>query len=661
MCGIVGIFDLKSDEESKRKPLKKMIATLQHRGPDAWGLYTSKEMAIGHTRLSIIDISDGNQPMTTDRYAIGFNGEIYNYIELREELIRKGIHFRTKSDTEVVLKAVEYFGTNAFSKFNGEFALIIWDRLKKRIIAARDRFGIRPLYILNFDERLYFSSELKAFDSINNFNRNFDLQKLLEHALFWNTIGDETIFKHIKSVQAGTFRIYRSPWDLTEKRYYEIGEAACDSKNKNLKNATEEFKNLLDDSVRLRLRSDVPVGTYLSGGIDSSVITYLAKEKCQQKLKTFSVTFEDAEYDESVYQEMMTDHLRTEHHKISIDYKSINDAFFTAAYHFERPVFRTAAVPLFLLSEKVKSQGIKVVLTGEGADEILYGYDVFKELKLLRFWGKRPQSLIRPLLIKKLYPHLNHFKNAQRFGLMKMYYQGFLDRYNNTFKGLNIRLNNNQIVSKYLRKDAGATIDEEKLIRKVEAILPQNFYQWSILQQNQFLEMKTLLSGYLLSSQGDRMSMAHSVEGRYPFLDHRLVEKVFYYPDEYKMNGFKQKHLLSEAFKDALPDAIINRPKRPYMAPDLKSFYYEGKLSEQASYFLSEELLKDSGIFDAKMIESFLKKFATRIPTEVGYRDNMLITFILSCQSINHWARNPQLHPLNEDMKTVDIIDNAQS
>jgi asparagine synthase (glutamine-hydrolysing) len=235
----------------------------------------------------------------------------------------------------------------------------------------------------------------------------------------------------------------------------------------------------------------------------------------------------------------------------------INDNFLDAVYHFERPIFRTAPLPLFLLSKMVKSEGIKVVLTGEGADEILFGYDSFKELKLLDFWNKQPHSNLRPQLIKKLYPHLQHYQDPKRFGLMRMYYEGFLGEYNNDLAGLNIRVHNNKILANYFNKDFQITFNKEKLTEKISSILPANFHNWTLLQKNQFLELKTLLSGYLLSAQGDRMSMAHSVEGRYPFLDHRLIESLFYYRDKFKLNGLKQKYILSKAYKDVIPSSII--------------------------------------------------------------------------------------------------------
>ncbi len=656
MCGIAGILKLDSDKHSQKLLIKKMISTLTHRGPDGWGIYLSQGIALGHTRLSIIDLSGGNQPMVSDRYVVVFNGEIYNYIELRSELKERGALFRTTSDTEVILKAFEIYGTDALPKFNGQFAFLLWDKKEKRLIIARDRYGIRPLYILEHDNNYYFSSETKAFDTIKDYQRTFNFQNLHEHALLWNTIDDKTVFENIRSLPGGTYEIYKPGNAPVRQRYYEIGESEA-SAPPNEKIAMDEFVDLLDDSVKLRLRSDVPVANYLSGGIDSSVITYLTALNNDRRFKTFSVAFEDKDFDESRYQKEMVDKISSDHLEKVVDYQAINNNFLDTIRHTERPIFRTAPVPLFLLSQAVRANGIKVVLTGEAADEILFGYDSYKEIKVLEFWNRRPQSDLRPLLIKKLYPHLKQYKDPKQYRLMRMFYEGFLADFRNELVGLNIRVHNNRILSNFFNKDLNLATSNEQLLENVKSILPANFDSWSLLQKNQFLEMKTLLSGYLLSSQGDRMAMAHSVEARFPFLDHRLVEKVFYYPDKFKLNGFSQKHILRKAFKGPIPASIIDRPKMPYQAPDLKSFMNGGKLSDTASYFLSKEMINKYGIFDDKYVNRFLRKFQNGIPSQIGYRDNMLITFLLSSQMVGYWMRNPVHHELEDRLKMVEIID----
>ncbi len=655
MCGIVGILGFDRNESERTEAIIKMTSTLRHRGPDGFGYYISPDVALGQTRLSIIDLSTGDQPFTTEKSIIVYNGEVYNYIEIKKELEEHGIRFKSTSDTEVIVRAYEFYGEECLSKFNGQFAFLIWNKEKKELFAARDRFGVRPLYILRINGSYYFSSELKAFDTIKSYKRNFDIDHLFEHALFWNTTSDKTVFKDIRSLPGGTFMLIKGS-SVIEKRYYEIG-GNIPSDSKNYLESKEEFNSLLEDAVRLRLRSDVPVGAYLSGGIDSSVITYLIHKNKPERLKTFSITFENKEFDESEYQKEMVRKIQSDHVFLNITNEKIDNAFPMAVYHAERPIFRTAAIPLFLLSQQVRENNIKVVLTGEGADELLYGYDSYKELKMLRFWSKFPDSKLRPLLIKKLYPHLTHYSNNEMYGLMKMYYEGFLSDFENPLASLNIRIHNNKIIENYFNKDYNINFQKDSIIADVKKTLPSNYDSWSIYQKNQFLEMKTLLAGYLLSSQGDRMSLAHSIEGRYPFLDHRIVDSLFYIDDEYKMKGLSQKHLLRDSYADKIPNSIINRPKKPYISPDLSSFFRNGKPTENTSFFLNESIVKDYGIWDTKYVSRFLNKFRNGVPNNVGYRDNMLICFMLSTQIVQYWINHPISHPLIETDFKIKIND----
>lgn len=651
MCGILGILGFEPIEENRTKAIMGMTSTLQHRGPDGFGYYISPDIALGQTRLSIIDLSTGDQPFTTEKSIMVYNGEVYNYIEIRKELEQQGVRFKSTSDTEVIVRAYEFYGEECLSKFNGQFAFLIWNKEKKELFAARDRFGIRPLYILDYKGSYYFSSEMKAFDTIQGYSRQFDIDNLFEHALFWNTTADATVFKNIRSLPGGSFILYKHGKVVLEKKYYEIGQNNS-FQPKSYDEAKDEFNSLLNDAVKLRLRSDVPVGAYLSGGIDSSVITHLIHKNKPDRLKTFSITFENKEFDESQYQKEMIQKINSDHAFINITNKKIDDALPQAVYHAERPIFRTAAVPLFLLSEKVRENNIKVVLTGEGADELLYGYDSYKELKMLKFWSKFPNSKLRPLLIKKLYPHLNHYNNNDMYGLMKMYYEGFLGDFENPLASLNIRIHNNKAIENYFNKDYNISFQKDTIINHVKKSLPANYDSWDIYQKNQFLEMKTLLSGYLLSSQGDRMSLAHSIEGRYPFLDHRIVDSLFYANDEYKMKGLSQKHLLRDSYSREIPDSIINRPKKPYIAPDLSSFFRDGKPTENTSFFLNDSIVKDYGIWDPKYVARFIGKFKNGVPDNVGYRDNMLVCFMLSTQIVQYWINNPIKYALcDKDFK----------
>lgn len=652
MCGIVGILK-DSLGKSKEKLLIDMLSPLSHRGPDAWGLYASSHVGLGHLRLSIIDLQSGHQPMRSQDSSIVFNGEVYNYIELRKELQACGRSFATTSDTEVVQTSIEVWGIEvALEKFNGQFAFLFWDNRSKQLIAARDRFGIRPLYYLQWEGGIYFASEMKAFDAIPDFKRRWHPQNLLTHGLMWNTLGADTVYEKIKSLPPGHFAVFSKQNKTHQASYYDIGRSETDTAE-DFECCKRILKELLKESVRLRLRSDVPVGCYLSGGIDSSVTSLLVQEVQKERFKTFSVAFVDPDYDESIYQNDMVAMLGSDHICQTISLDHINEHFLEAAYHFERPVFRTAPLPLYLLSECVRREGIKVILTGEAADEILCGYDVFKEIQLLKMWesGAQREDIIK--IIKNLYPHLSHYQSGNKLGFLEMYYEGFLGKIDGPSAGLAIRIHNNQVLAHYLNKDWKTSIDLEQLESRLDAMIPSHVRDWPLLRRHQYLEMKTLLSGYLLSSQGDRMAMAHSVESRFPFLDHRLVDWAFHLPDRFKLQGMESKYLLKESFREALPEIIVNRPKQPYMAPDLISFVRNGRTTEQAGYFLESNRIKDFGIFDSKMVERLLLKLKRRKTSEIGYRDNMLIAFILSTQMAEYWIQNPKKAALSDNKRTV--------
>jgi asparagine synthase (glutamine-hydrolysing) len=660
MCGITGIFKYRAGAEDLRSRITQMIATLAHRGPDAWGTYIGQGIALGHARLSIVDLSAGHQPMDTSEFVISYNGEVYNYIELREELQKQGVIFETRSDTEVVIKAYQMWGNDAFEKFNGQFALLLWDKKNRRLIVACDRYGVRPLFVTRWKDTWCFASEMKAFDSLPRFRRDYDIQHLFEHGLLWNTIGSDTVYKGIRTVEPGTIEMYDSAAEPCVYRYYSLGCMPQDPPA-SFDEAQEELRDILRDAVRLRLRSDVPVGVYLSGGIDSSVLALLTSQVMRERFKSFSVTFGDADFDESLYQNEMVNFVGSEHHAVRIDYDTISDNFLETVRHAERPLFRTAPVPLFLLSRLVRANNIKVVITGEASDEILFGYDSYKELKLLQFWARSPASRLRPLLIKRLYPHLSHYADTRAYGLMKLYYEDFLGTYSNSLSGLNIRIQNNSVLAAAFNKELGIKFNRDGLIDKIRETFPAGYDGWTLLQRNQFLEMKTLLSGYLLSSQGDRMSLGHGIEGRFPFLDHRLVERAFSWPDSYKLNGFSQKHILRSAFRGLIPESIIDRAKLPYQAPDLRAFIRNGKPVPLVEQYLSPEMIREYRIFDERYVARFLRRFSERPPDKIGYRDNMTLVFILSAQIALYWARNPRQTFLDERLRTIDIMEQTEA
>lgn len=658
MCGVVGILKNESGVALK-KEVESLLPYIEHRGPDAWGSYAAPGIGLGHTRLSIIDINHGHQPMVSSYSSLSFNGEIYNYIELREELKILGATFQTDSDTEVVQRAIEHWGTDAFKRFNGQFAILYWDKRKKELLAARDRYGIRPLYYLIHNNNIYFSSELKVFDQVEGRKRHWNPQRLLEHGLLWNTLGNETVFDDIYSIEGGHYQIFSTKRIDPSKAYYILGESSQseDLNQYSFEEQSQLFREKIKESVKLRLRSDVPVGCYLSGGIDSSITSLLTKEINRKSFKSFSVTFSDPGLDESHYQKAMADSINSDHYSVNITGRDIEENFFNAAKHFERPVFRTAPTPLYLLSKKVREENVKVVLTGEAADEILFGYDTNRELLLLEKWKKGLSEDEIFEYLKQLNPHLDHYKDKQKVGFLKMYYEGFLSRFEGPLAGLCMRTSNNQILANMFNKDWNLKFDFEKISEKLSSNTPEHVKSWSLLKRNQYLEMKTLLPGYLLSAQGDRMAMANGIEGRFPFLDHNVVEWVLGLPEESKIKGYSTKYILKEAFKNDIPNEILNRPKRPYLAPDMAAFFPDGKRGILVDQFLNRDIIKNYGLYDPKMVERFIFKIEKRGLASAGYRDNMLISFLMSNQIIEYQIRNAESKKLDMSRQTINILE----
>ena len=636
--------------------LNRAASILDHRGPDGWGYYLQESQGLGllHTRLAIIDPEHGAQPMRYGDWVISFNGEIYNYRELREELMALGMRFDANSDTEVLLKAVATWGELAFSKFNGEWACLLWHRSSRTLWVSRDRYGIRPLYILDFGGYLFFASETKAFDAIPSYRRDIDIEGLAQHALLWNTVGDETVFHRVKSVVPGTVERYSLEGRRNSYRYYHFPCEIDDSIS--LSHAIEETSSLLESSIRLRMRSDVPVGMYLSGGLDSTIVAGVVNKRLGLKLNSFSVAFTDKNLDESEFQREVAGQTAQTHTEVLVREDDVAETIAAAAYHFERPVFRTAPVPLYMLSKTVNAGGYKVVLTGEGADEVFCGYDSFKETKLVRFWAGHRGAVNASLLLKRLYQHLPHYKDERNLGLMKMYYERFLDPAFRDNAGLHIRLHNNSALLSFLSADVSAAAASQKLLDRLFEPM-RSSRDW--MQRQQYGEFRTLLAGYLLSSQGDRMTMANSVEARFPFLDHRLVDFCFRSPARYKLKGFNQKYMLKQAFADIVPESILNRPKMPYQAPDIAAFINNGRLNPLAGEMLSSETVRKYGIFSVEKVQRLLEKgqMASQAGKPLGYRDNMIFTFVLTTQLSCHWANHKRI-PLDRCTNPqVEMID----
>jgi len=643
MCGICGILKLDSTHADPHQ-LDRMIAPLRHRGPDASGIHVAGVAGLAHARLSIIDLQGGAQPMsTTDaRLWITFNGEIFNFVELREELVRKGHCFATRSDTEVILHAYREYGEDCVNHFNGQWAFAIWDTTRQKMFLSRDRLGVRPLFYTRTRDSFLFSSEIKALLICPKVTAEIDLHGLDQIFTFWSTLPPRTVFKDIFQLPPGSSMVVESGnirvWKYWSLEYAPVEEHGQLDEGR----LAEELLSLLSEATRIRLRSDVPVGAYLSGGIDSTVTTALVKKLAGDRLRSFSVSFEDAEFDESSYQQEASSFIGTQHTNVCCSYADIARVFPQVIWHTEQPILRTAPAPMFLLSNLVRESGFKVVLTGEGADEMLGGYDIFKEAKIRRFWGRNLESTWRPLLLKRLYPYMENIQRQSPVYL-KSFFRVTPDDLVSPFFSHLPRWELTAKLKVFFSDDVRSQILPGEAFAAIERALPEGYLTWSTFNQAEYLESAHLLPGYILSSQGDRMAMAHSVEGRYPFLDYRVVEFAAKLPPNLKMKVLDQKHLLKLASNGLIPASIRQRPKQPYRAPDGKSFF-TWAMPEYVNELLSSRVLQQNGIFDASAVSALVNKF--KAGRANGVKDNMALIGILSTQIvIDHFinqSKGPQ-------------------
>ncbi len=631
MCGIAGYLELKEPKKPDHQLINKMISSIRHRGPDEFGAYFDNYCSMGHARLSIIDLASGSQPLSNENNNlwIVYNGEIYNYKELKIELEQSGHKFRTQSDTEVIIHAYEQWGEDCLNRFNGQFSFAIYNKETHEIFLARDRLGIRPLYFALQNDRLYFASEIKAIFSDSTIPREIDIEGLDQTFTWWTTAPPKTIFKNIQELEAGHCLIVKNG-EIHSRRYWSLAYPEEFDRHRSVESWAEELHELLVDSVRLRLRADVPVGAYLSGGLDSSVTTALIKNFTDTPVETFSIAFHDKAYDESEYQLQMAKYLGTNHHQIKCSYLDIAENFPKAIWHAERPILRTAPTPLMMLSGLVRENNFKVVLTGEGSDEILGGYDIFKETLIRKFWARNPESKWRPLLLKKLYPTLP-LSGARAKFYLETFYKAGLSKTDKYYFSHIPRINTTSKIKDFYTDDVKNGLSKTNSIEAFGNNLPDNFFNWHHLLKAQYIEAKSLLAGYILSSQGDRMGSANAVEGRFPFLDHRLVEFAAAIPPIYKIHGLNEKFILKKAMQKELPPEITKRVKQPYMAPDSNSFVQ----TDSPAYIqevLSEKKISSDGIFKTEFVEKLKDKCKRLSHAHLSFKDNMSYIGILSTQ-----------------------------
>jgi asparagine synthase (glutamine-hydrolysing) len=633
MCGIAGVCLLDGFDSISLKTLKKMIGVVRHRGPDEMGLYLDSCVGLAHTRLSIIDLTGGVQPIHNEDESLWiiYNGEVFNYPELKKVLQQKGHRFYTTTDTEVILHLYEEEGPDCLAQLNGQFALAIWDARRQELFLARDRIGIRPLYYTTVDNTLIFGSEIKSIFVDERVPRRIDPVAMDQIFTFWTTLSPKTVFENIYELPPGHYMTV-SNGQINIEKYWDIPlYPREDQMNLAPQEIGRRIYDLLYDAIRVRLRADVPVGCYLSGGLDSSGVTALVVKNFNNDVRTFGIRFEEDRFDEGAHQSQMVSYLNVNHSDIKATNEKIGTALPDCLWHCEKPLLRTAPVPLSLLSGLVRKSGYKVVLTGEGADEVFAGYNIFREAKVRRFWAKFPDSRKRMALIGQLYPYI--FNNPRLTPMLQSFFGRDLDKVDDPLFSHLLRWENTSRLKTFFSNDFRKAIGPYCGYEQIRQSLPAAYERTDDLSKAQYLEMAIFLSNYLLSSQGDRVAMAHSVEIRVPFLDFRVMDLMGRVPAKWKLLGLNEKHLLKKCFSDIMPEEIVNRPKNPYRAP-IKQGLLNHKNADYTRDVLSEASLEEAGMFDVRRVRSLLRKVqASESPSEI---DSMALVGLFSSQIIYH-------------------------
>ena len=586
MCGFAGYIDLRAERNADRDILVRMTDKLVHRGPDSAGLFIENEVGLGFRRLSIIDLTTGDQPIYSEDGSVVLlcNGEIYNFPALRRELEERGHVFSTNSDVEVLVHLYEESGCDFLPRLNGQFAFVLYDRGRKLLFLGRDQFGVVPLYYTTVNGLFLFASEIKALLEHPAVPREVDLTGLDQVLCFPGVVSPRTLFKGIASLSSGHRLVVRGSqveiseyWDLD---YPPEGELSIDKPEEHFR---ERLGELLEQSVRYRLQADVPMGLYLSGGLDSSLVAALAHRIRGEGQHTFSISFTDQSINEARYQQMMAERLRSRHHQILFDWSEIADRLVDMVYHCECPVRESYNTCSLALSAAAREEGVKVILGGEGADELFAGYPGYR---FDRLGPRRAMSHdVNTLRERELRERL--------WGNPDLFYE--TDLY--AFREVKTALYSTAL---------SASLPEFDCIG-FPLVNPDRLRGRNPLHQRSYLDFKLRLADHLLSDHGDRMALANSVEGRYPFLDIDLVEFVREIPPDLKLQGFTEKYILKRLAGDLVPAEIVNREKFGFRAPGTPFLLRQN--IEWIEDHLSSERIRRQGYFNPATVQAVRRRY----------------------------------------------------
>lgn len=616
MCGISFIFD-SANESLTTNPIDLMVSCLNHRGPDEQASIVKRHVALGHTRLSIVDIKGGHQPMVSadGRFSIIYNGEIYNYHQLKNTLEKNGAVFASDSDTEVVLQCFIRYGESCLEKFRGMFSFAVHDNETGELFIARDRLGIKPLYYTWDGQSLIGASEMKAIFASGLVEAKFNLHSIANYFKYQFSIAPYTPFENIYELEPGyslTIKPGAAPqlkqyWDLEFPREYEYEEH-------DESYWETRFADELDDSIITHMIGEVPIGAYLSGGIDSATTTYLLNKHYDTEVQSFTIRFTNAANDESAISRTIARHIHVPNTELIVDddrpggYLNIYEQ---AIYHLEQPQRVAVDIPHFMLSELVRDNHYKVVYTGDGADEIFGGYDCYRQ-DMIRVWGNEKASMEEReefyltqfrdnfadqhmQMLLRLHEPATQEATINKYGCYPAWYDTWhiLDEVGE------------KLLSKKIKDKLRSNSQMEELVERMKPKLEERHP----LNQSLYIETKTRLPGWILW-KSDRLSMAHSVEVRVPFMDHKLVELAAQIPPWLKLSGMDEKYLLRKIMMPFFPEHPQSFKKRAFYTP-IKEWFFTAEKVSGLKHYLSEEALDKVGIFDANEVHNMLNQISS--------------------------------------------------
>jgi asparagine synthase (glutamine-hydrolysing) len=609
MCGINGIaFSSRSGRTVSRPLLEAMRDVIRHRGPDDEGLFIDRNVGLGHRRLAIVDVAAGHQPMTNEDASlhITYNGEIYNHADYREWLESRGHVYKTHCDTETILHLYEEYGVGCLEHLRGMFAFAIWDQRKQELFIARDRLGVKPLYYFHADDgSLYFGSEIKSIFAAGALKPELNYAALPDYLANHAPSGESTLFKGVKRLLPGQ-RLVWHDGKIHIYRYWDVSFRKATDGRYDDGDLIEQWRELFRTSVKLRLMADVPLGMFLSGGIDSSAIAAMMSTMVDEPIKTFSVAFRERDANELEYARLVAEKYKTDHHEVVVSPEDFFAALPNLIWHEDEPLAHPSSVALYFVS-RLASQHVKVVLTGEGSDELLGGYARYWKTLQNLAWGNRYHKLTPGVIkngVRNLLGALPDGSRAKQKLLRTFLTLSpdieslYLDNF-----AVYSRQTQPQLLTPEAREQIGPDVDPYRVIHEMMELTDAE----SLLDRLLYSDIKTYLHELLMKQ--DQMSMATSLESRVPFLDHKLVEFTASLPERLKLRGWTTKYILRQSMKGILPDAILTRPKMGFPVPI--GAWFRGPYSYLLDEFVLSSRALDRGIFDPDYVHDLVRRHRT--------------------------------------------------